>query len=748
MNKINVLHIIEDLNVGGLEELLSIIATGLNRDRYNIYVCCIEEGGQIAQELINHGIKVDILGINTYHNPFNILRLAKYIKERKIDIIHTHMYFANTFGRLAAILAKTPIVISATYSNYFEYKKRNILMERFLSRFTDVIIAASNSIKEFNAKQQRISLDKFKVIYDCASTEKFSKRMNSGVVKGQLGIEPDYSVVGCVARLSLVKGHSYLIRAAAEVLKRYPKVKFLLVGDGPVRKELENLTEELGIEDKVIFAGARRDIPEMLSVMDIFVLPSALREGCPLSVLEAMAMSKPVIASRLGGIPEEVSDGESGILVPPKDSKSLAEAIIKLLLDKSEARRMGQVGKKIFKHKFTKEIMLKKLESLYEELIAKKLSKRILYIDIHGDIWGGGQLSLLDTLEHLNKIRFKPIVIFPYEGNLSNIVRNLGIEVEIVPFGSIKITNIFINIISIFRFYILIKRRKIDLVHTNALRPTFYVGIVAKIAGVPLVWHARDLRSIVWLDRFLSFFVAYVIAISNTVAERFTWLKKRNRLSVIYNGIDIDKFRPQQKNYDILREFNIDSNTLIIGIVGHLEPRKGQIVFLETASKIIKKFPKTKFLLVGKDVTGKRHYQAKLESFISKLRIKDNVIFTGEREDIVEIMSVIDIFVCPFKYEAFGRVVIEAMALAKPIIAYNHSALPEIIEDGKTGILIEPDDKEGLEKVILKLLRDQDLRKSLGELARQRVRERFDLKFTIEKIQQLYEQILKKNNNN
>lgn len=375
MRKLNILHIVEDLNVGGLEELCRIIVTGLNRDKYNVYVCCIEEGGQIAQELINNGINVDILGMRTYHNPFNILKLIRYIKERKIDIIHTHMYFANTFGRIAAFLARTPIVISTAYSNYFEYKKRNILMEKFLSRFSDKIIAASNSIKEFTVKQQKISPDKFRVIYDCASTDKFSKNIDAFSVKQKLGIEPDYSVVGCVARLNVVKGHSYLIQAAAVVLKRNPKVKFLLVGDGPLRDELEELSANLGIKDNIIFTGSRRDIPEMLSAMDIFVLPSALREGCPLSVLEAMAMSKPVIATRLGGIPEEVSDNKSGILVPPKDSMALADAIMKLLSDKNLAVDMGKEGRKIFEEKFSKEVMLKKLESLYDELAEKKLAK-------------------------------------------------------------------------------------------------------------------------------------------------------------------------------------------------------------------------------------------------------------------------------------------------------------------------------------------------------------------------------------
>lgn len=742
MRKINILHIVEDLNIGGVEELVRIIVTGLDREKYNIHICCIEEGGQTAQELMAAGIKVDILGLKSYHNLFNILKLVKYIKERKIDIIHTHMYFASSFGRIAAILAKTPILISTSYSNYFEYKRRNILMEYFLANFTDRIIAASNSIKEFTVKQQKISPDKFTVIYDCASSDKFSKNIDSISIKKDLGIELDYSVVGCVARLDVVKGIAYLIQAASEVLRRIPKVKFLIVGDGLLRKELEELSINLGIKDKIIFAGSRRDIPEMLSVMDIFVLPSALREGCPLAILEAMAMSKPVIASRLGGIPEEVQDEKSGILVPPKDSLALAEAIQKLLSDKNLAKDMGKIGRKIFEDKFSKEIMLKKIESLYDELAAKKLTKKILYVDIHGDIWGGGQHSFLNILERIDKTCFKPIVVLPYEGDLYKKIKEMGIKLYIIPFGSIKTTNVFVNIISIFRFYLLIKRKKIDLIHTNALRPTFYAGIAAKIAGIPLVWHARDLRATVWIDRLLSILAIHVIAVSNIVSGRFPWLKPKNRLSVIYNGIDTAKFQPQSKNEQIMQEFNIGYDVPVVGIIGHLEPRKGQKAFLLAASKILFRFPETKFLLVGKDSSLEGLYKNELGSLVKKLNIENNVIFTEARQDIVEIMSVVDIFVCPFKDEAFGRVVIEAMALSKPIIAYNHSALSELIENEINGILIAPDSEQELTEATLKLLESPSLRKTLGQAARQRASEKFDLKSSIDKIQELYEKIL------
>lgn len=743
MYKKNVLHIVEDLKIGGLEELVRIIVTGLDREKYNVYICCIEEGGEIAQELIGSGINVDILGMKSYHNPLNILKLARYIKEKRIDIIHTHMYFANTFGRIAAILAKTPVIISTAYSNYFEYKKRNILMEKFLSRFTDKIIAASNSIKEFTVKQQKISAEKFVVIYDCAATEKFSRKIEAGKIKEELAIDPDYSVVGCVARMVDVKGHAYLIQAAKEVLREYPKVKFLLVGDGPLKEELKSLSEKLGLEKNIIFTGMRRDIPEMLSVMDIFVLPSSLREGCPLSILEAMAMSKPIVATRIGGVPEEVSDGQSGILVAPKDAESLARGIIKLISDKDKAKEMGRVGRKIFEDKFSKEIMLNNIESLYEDLAKNKLTKRILYVDIHGVVWGGGQLSLLGILENIDRKRFLPIVALPYEGDLSERIRSLGIEAEIIPFGTVKNINIFATFFSVIKFCLFIKRKKIDLVHTNALRATFYAGLAAKISGVPLIWHARDLRATRWVDRLLSSLTTHIIAISEIVAERFPWFIRGRQISLIYNGIDIEKFKPGLKNTQIMSEFSIDKNMKVIGTVGHLVSRKGQEIFLQVASKILQHLADVKFLVVGEDVHQKGAHKKELEFLAQELKIKDKVIFTGFRNDIIEMMSVIDVFIFPFKDEAFGRAVIEAMAMAKPVIAYRHGALTEIIQDNETGLLVTADNPDELAEAIIRLINNPDDAERIGKKARIWVEQNFDLKVTVPKIEALYDCLIK-----
>ena len=174
MRKKKVLHIVEDLRIGGLERVLASIVLNLDRSKFIPQVWCLAQGGEIADDLIRAGVNVKILGMNSYYNPLNIIKLSNYLRKSKIDIIHTHGYFASTFGRLAAILAGTPVIITHIHTTYYGFKKRNILIERLLSFFTDKIVCVSKSTKEFVEKIERIDKNKTCLIYN--GTESANRR--------------------------------------------------------------------------------------------------------------------------------------------------------------------------------------------------------------------------------------------------------------------------------------------------------------------------------------------------------------------------------------------------------------------------------------------------------------------------------------------------------------------------------------------------------------------------------------------
>ncbi len=375
MNALKVIHLVEDLKIGGAERVIADTVLGLDRKKYDASVWCVTRGGETATELSERGIEVKILGISSYRNPLNTLKLTRLLRAARPDIVHTHGYFASVIGRLAARRAEIPVILTHVHSTYWEYRKRHLMIERKLSRFTQKIICCSRAVENFVKNTEKITDDKTIVIYNGVDEERFSPFKSPTSIRTELGMDEKAAVVGTVSSLTSHKGHEYFIQATSLVLNTLPSAKFLIVGDGPLRKKLENQAKNLNIHPSVIFTGTRKDIPEMLSLMDVFVLPSHTREGLGIAIIEAMAAEKPVVATDIGGIPEVVNHGETGLLVPPGDPESLSKAIIELLQNPLRAKTMGEKGRTRVKEKFTTKKMLSEIEHVYQSLTRERKVK-------------------------------------------------------------------------------------------------------------------------------------------------------------------------------------------------------------------------------------------------------------------------------------------------------------------------------------------------------------------------------------
>jgi glycosyltransferase involved in cell wall biosynthesis len=227
-------------------------------------------------------------------------------------------------------------------------------------------------VEDFVRNYERIKPSKTVFIYNGVDEDNFSTFKNGSSAKAQLGVDSGVSLVGTVSSLAPHKGHKYLIQAAPMILDILPSTKFLIVGDGILREKLEEQVKNLNLISNVIFTGTRKNIPDLLPAMDIFVLPSCSREGLGISIIEAMAAEKPVVATDIGGIPEVVKNGETGLLVLPRNSEALAQAIIELLQNPKKANTMGKKGRIRFQEKFTNKRMLSEVENLYVALINQK----------------------------------------------------------------------------------------------------------------------------------------------------------------------------------------------------------------------------------------------------------------------------------------------------------------------------------------------------------------------------------------
>jgi len=375
MDKINILYVIWSLGLGGAEQVVISLAKGLDKAKFNPVICCLNEKGKFADELEKTGIQVIALHKSGPLDLSIIDKLVRVIKENNIDIVNTHLWGANLWGRIAAHKAKVKVI--ATEHNLDTWKNwLHIALDKWLSHWTDKIIAVSESVKYFYTHKVGIDPSKIVVIYNGIDSAKYNC---AAADKQEFNIKEGEAVIGIVGRLVPQKGHRYFLLAMKEILKKYgdsPQrgqypIKGIIIGSGPMENELKRYSQELGLEKDVIFAGLRTDIPRLLKMLDLLVMPST-REGLPMIALEAMAAGVPVIASKVGGTPEVVIDGETGILILPEDPDSLARAIVKCLASSAIRDKIVEGAKKIIEDKFQLAHMIKNTENTYLELIKSK----------------------------------------------------------------------------------------------------------------------------------------------------------------------------------------------------------------------------------------------------------------------------------------------------------------------------------------------------------------------------------------
>lgn len=365
------------------------------------------------------------------------------------------------------------------------------------------------------------------------------------------------------------------------------------------------------------------------------------------------------------------------------------------------------------------------------------MKNTILYFEARGDLSGGGQISLWNLLNILDRNEFKPVVICPKEGSLVDKLRDSGIDTEIVPLPTLRFINPITFIKTTAAIINIIKKYEVSLIHTNASRPSFYSILPSLILKIPFIWHVRISESDGIYDTLISSFARKLLIVSDAVKQRFASNNVDGKIEVIYNGIDTDKFDPAQQYSDIRGELNIDSKTPLVGVIGNLIDRKGQDIFIRSAKGVLKNIPEAKFLIIGDG-----ELRGDLINLTKDLEISKNVIFTGKRTDIPNMLSSLDVVVqpsiCP---EACSRVILESMAMAKPLIATAVGGNTELI-DSHTGVLIPESDHLSMASSIIQLLKDRDNSKSMGKKARIRAKEKFDIKHNVKKIEQLYKDIL------
>jgi glycosyltransferase involved in cell wall biosynthesis len=355
-----VLHIVISLETGGLERFVIELVNATNAHFVHKIVCL-----ELAATC---GI-VDVICLDMNNGPrFRaVLEICKIIRINKIDLIHTHNEKAQYCGALSGAICRTPVVHTKHGKNVTAI--RSLIRNYLLSYLCAKIVAVSEDAALQCINKEKIRPSKVMTILNGVDTDLYSIGRETSSLKASLGISNDIPVIGIIARLAPVKGHATLI-ATCRILKESGiDFRLLIVGDGPLKTELMTLANSLQLSADVIFAGARFDIPDLLNIMDIFVL-SSISEGISLTLIEAMASGLPIIATDVGGNPEVVVSGETGFLVPPKEPVLMAERIQQLLNNEPLRKDLGRKGRLRACEYFS----IKRVGQQYEELYCSVLN--------------------------------------------------------------------------------------------------------------------------------------------------------------------------------------------------------------------------------------------------------------------------------------------------------------------------------------------------------------------------------------
>lgn len=366
--KINLMHTVLRLGVAGLERLVTELTLGIDRERFDVEVCCFAGLGPFADLLRSHGIPVTL--VKQTSNVTYLWQLRRFFRERRADIVHTH---TGTFfyAALAAKLAGVPAIVYTEHGR-FEVDPLIRLVEDYISvRVTDKVVAVSDQLQTRLIEQVHFPASKVLTIVNGINTDQFAPRPEQPGLRQSLSIPDNAKIVGTVGRLQEVKDHLSFIKAFELVNQRLPNTVLMLVGDGSLRPQLEAYVADHNLKGRVIFAGLRQDIPEMLNLLDLFVL-SSLSEGTCVSLLEAMASGLPAVVTDVGGNPSIVTHGVNGLVVEPRDIEQLANAIVELLTDEPRYARMSENARQRMVADFSSRRMMEKYNEIYSDLLSRK----------------------------------------------------------------------------------------------------------------------------------------------------------------------------------------------------------------------------------------------------------------------------------------------------------------------------------------------------------------------------------------
>jgi len=377
--KIRVLEMIDDATIGGGQVHVLMLAKHLDHNTFEVSIAC-KEHGFLTDEARKHGIEVIPVSMDNHLSLKTFLATTRILRQSNFDILHTHGGTAGFWGRMCGVFAGRPRIRIHSYHGMHYLSKHNVssfrlqMTDRFLLCLSDKVVCVCESDFKKGLQAGIVTAKKGVIIHNGIEAKNFRDFKRRDALRAEFGLKESDILFGNVGRLHRQKGQRYLIDAFQKVKNKNPQAELWIVGEGELREELKKGALDSGVYDSVHFLGARTDIPEILSAIDIFVLPS-LWEGQPITILEALAAGKAVIATNVDGIADILVNEKNALLVPPKDSHALSVAMNKMIQDRELRARISSAAINTMSEKFTAERMAGLIGELYQKTYSMRFGK-------------------------------------------------------------------------------------------------------------------------------------------------------------------------------------------------------------------------------------------------------------------------------------------------------------------------------------------------------------------------------------
>jgi glycosyltransferase involved in cell wall biosynthesis len=776
------LLLIDELDIGGTEQQILELVKRLDRQKYLPIVCCFRPG-RVAKEIEALGVRVCTLRKRAKVDVALVFRLWQLIRRERIDLVQTYLFTANTWGRLAALLARVPLIVSSERNVDMWEERYKRILGKVLDRWTCCTITNSEAVKDYLIKQG-LAPEKIQVIYNGVDPGRFQGPVSCTATKAELGIPPHHQVVGLLARLEPAKDLHTFLRAAALLTEKVSEVSFLVIGGGSLQHDLKREAQSLGIAGRVIFTGPRRDVPRLLATCDVSVL-SSLKEGMSNTILESMAAGKPMVATRVGGNVELIQEGVTGFLVPPRDPAALATAVYKILADPVLAQHMGRQAKARIARHFSVNALAGATEQLYDKLVHSLQSRSAVapfglpadqgertiafvvsqfprYVDAYflrevtalaargvglqifslrgfrGTVVHKDAHALLPQTVYLPFFFSWPLLLAQLSF-LARAPRSYLATLWTILRGCWRHPRSLVRALAVFPksvyFAKLVQERQIAHVHANwASHPAISALVISRLTGVP--WSFAGHASDIYLDTamlaekiYTAKFVVTCTRYNKGYMVDLAGADAAEKITVSYHGIDLKKFTPVPKQR---------SARFHILTVGTLLPCKGLPDLIDACRILTERGVAFDCTIVG-DGPERRS----LERQIQHCGLTDRVKIAGylAQEALIPLYQQADVVVLPALSEShFGipNVLLEALAVKVPVVCTPLPSLAEVMEEGRHGLYVPERSPEALADALEVLSRNPVWRLAMGEAGRRKIEEMFDTEKNIAVLERLF----------